>query len=66
MVYQRGLSDEARERRRKASVLGIEGTAWDMGHAIRFLLSEHARYIMGQTLVVDGDATSVGSERGSQ
>ncbi len=55
-----------RPRGRKASVLGIEGTAWDVGHAVRFLLSEHARYITGQTLVVDGGATLVGPERGTQ
>jgi NAD(P)-dependent dehydrogenase (short-subunit alcohol dehydrogenase family) len=66
MVYQRGMSDEVRERRRRASVLGIEGTAWDVGHAVRFLLSAHARYITGQTLVVDGGATVVGPERGTK
>ena len=65
MVYQRGMSEEARSRRRKASVLGIEGTGWDVGHAVRFLLSDHARYITGQTLVVDGGATLVGPERGT-
>ena len=66
MVYQRGMSAAARERRRQASVLGIEGTAWDVGHAVRFLLSAHARYITGQTLVVDGGATVLGPERGTQ
>src|SRR5881409_754365 len=64
MVYQGGMSDAARERRRKASVLGIEGTGWDIGHAVRFLLSRQARYITGQTLVVDGGATVSGPERG--
>jgi NAD(P)-dependent dehydrogenase (short-subunit alcohol dehydrogenase family) len=54
MVYAAGMAPEARERRRKASVLDIEGTGWDIGHAVRFLLSDHARYITGQTLVVDG------------
>ena len=54
MVYAGGMSAEARERRRRASALGIEGTGWDVGHAVRFLLSDHARYITGQTLVVDG------------
>jgi NAD(P)-dependent dehydrogenase (short-subunit alcohol dehydrogenase family) len=66
MVYQRGMSAAARERRRQASVLGIEGTTWDVGHAVRFLLSAHARYITGQTLVVDGGATVLGPERGTQ
>src|SRR6516165_2070253 len=57
MVYAGGMSAEARERRRRASALGIEGTGWDVGHAVRFLLSDHARYITGQTLVVDGGVT---------
>jgi NAD(P)-dependent dehydrogenase (short-subunit alcohol dehydrogenase family) len=66
MVYQRGMSDAARERRRKASVLRIEGTGWDVGHAVRFLLSDHARYITGQTLVVDGGTTLTAPERDSE
>src|SRR4029450_9852646 len=52
MVYQRGMSPAARDQRRKASALGIEGTGWDIGHAVRFLLSDFARYITGHTLVV--------------
>jgi len=65
MVYQRGMSEAARDRRRRASVLGREGTGWDIGHAVRFLLSEHARYITGHTLVVDGGTTVSGPERGT-
>ena len=63
MVYQRGMSPEARDRRRRASTLAIEGTGWDIGHAVRFLLSDYARYITGHTLVVDGGATLSGPER---
>jgi len=63
MVYGGGMSDEARERRRKASLLGIEGTGWDIGQAVRFLLSEQARYITGQVLVVDGGVTLMGPAR---
>jgi NAD(P)-dependent dehydrogenase (short-subunit alcohol dehydrogenase family) len=66
MVYQRGMSPEARERRRRASVLQLEGTGWDIGQAVRFLLSDHARYITGHTLVVDGGATLSGPERASE
>jgi NAD(P)-dependent dehydrogenase (short-subunit alcohol dehydrogenase family) len=66
MVYGKGMSEEYRERRRRASVLGIEGTGWDIGNAIRFLLSDHARYISGHTLVVDGGATLVGPARESR
>jgi len=49
MVYARGMSEAARAQRAKASVLKREGTGWDVGHAVRFLLSDHARYV----LVVD-------------
>ena len=63
MVYQRGMSPAAREGRRMASTLGIEGTGWDIGHAVRFLLSDFARYITGHVLVVDGGTTLSGPER---
>ncbi len=66
MVYAPGMSHAARDQRRRASVLGREGTGWDVGHAVRFLLSDHARYITGQTLVVDGGTTLVGPSRESQ
>jgi NAD(P)-dependent dehydrogenase (short-subunit alcohol dehydrogenase family) len=66
MVAVPGMSEAARERRRKASVLGIEGSGWDVGYAVRFLLSEHARFITGQTLVVDGGATLVGPARATE
>ena len=65
MVYSRGMPPAAREQRRRASVLGREGTGWDIGQAARFLLSGHARYITGQVLVVDGGATLVGPARES-
>ncbi len=57
MVYSRGMTDSARAGRKNASALGVEGTGWDIGHAVRFLLSDHARYITGHTLVVDGGVT---------
>jgi len=63
MVFAEGMSQAARERRRQASVLGIEGTGWDVGYAVRFLLSAHARFITGHTLVVDGGTTLVGRPR---
>jgi NAD(P)-dependent dehydrogenase (short-subunit alcohol dehydrogenase family) len=66
MVYGRGMSDSVRERRRRASLLGIEGTGWDIGHAVRYLLSDYARYVTGHVLVVDGGTTVVAPERDSR
>ena len=66
MVYSQGMSEAAREARRLASPLGIEGTGWDVGNAVVFLASDRARYITGQLLCVDGGATIVGPSRDYQ
>src|ERR1700733_628735 len=47
---------EVREMRANATLLGTEGTAWDIANAALFLASDDARWITGQTLVVDGGA----------
>ncbi len=54
MVYAAGMADEQRERRRNSSLLKVEGTGWDIGHAVVFLASKEARYITGVVLPVDG------------
>jgi NAD(P)-dependent dehydrogenase (short-subunit alcohol dehydrogenase family) len=55
MMFAGGaMSDEMREARRKASVLRIEGTGWDIGYAALFLVSDEARFITGVVLPVDG------------
>ncbi len=63
MVYARGMSDEARERRKLAAVLNSEGSGWDVGNAVCFLASARAAYITGQVLVVDGGTTLRGPPR---
>jgi NAD(P)-dependent dehydrogenase (short-subunit alcohol dehydrogenase family) len=47
-----------RDRGRVPLPLGRRGTAWDVAHAVVFLLSGEASYITGQAIVVDG-GTSV-------
>jgi NAD(P)-dependent dehydrogenase (short-subunit alcohol dehydrogenase family) len=66
MVYAGGMTETARAKRQQASALGIEGTGWDIGHAVRFLMSDHARYITGHVLVVDGGTTLSAPERDSR
>ncbi|HEV3156292.1 MAG TPA: 3-oxoacyl-[acyl-carrier-protein] reductase [Candidatus Baltobacteraceae bacterium] len=48
------LSEAAREYFRKSIPLGRLGTPEDVSGAVLFLCSDSARYITGQTLVVDG------------
>ena len=63
MVYADGMSEELRDRRRRASPLGIEGSGWDIGNAALFLVSDEARYITGVVLPVDGGVTLTSASR---
>ena len=51
------LGDAARERRRRASPLGTEGTGWDVGWGAVYLASDEARWVTGQTLIIDAGLT---------
>jgi NAD(P)-dependent dehydrogenase (short-subunit alcohol dehydrogenase family) len=51
------LGEAARERRRQAAPLGTEGTGWDVGWSAVYLASDEARWVTGQTLVIDGGLT---------
>jgi len=58
MVYSRDMSEEMRESRRLRSLLQTEGTGWDVGHAVIYLVSEESRWITGIVLPVDAGATA--------
>ena len=51
------LGPQARERRRRATPLGTEGTGWDVGWGAVYLASDEARWVTGHTLVIDGGLT---------
>ena len=65
MVGGDDMPDHVAETRKRASLLGIEGTGWDVGAAVNFLVSDEARYVTGQTLRVEGGTTLHGPSRES-
>jgi NAD(P)-dependent dehydrogenase (short-subunit alcohol dehydrogenase family) len=52
------LGAEARERRKRASPLGTEGTGWDVGWGAVYLASDEARWVTGHVLVIDAGLTA--------
>ncbi len=52
------MTPQMREERRLGTSLKTEGTSWDIAHAALFLLSDHARWISGHILPVEGGPPS--------
>ena len=48
---------EFREQREAQVPMGSMGDAWDVAHAALFLVSDEAKYVTGQKIVVDGGIT---------
>lgn len=59
VVYGKGLPEDVRDYRRQASVLGTEGTGWDVGYAVLYLASDEARWVTGVTLPVDAGVSAI-------
>ena len=53
------LSDEQRAKRKEASMLGTEGTGWDVGWAAVYLASDESRWVTGTILTVDAGITGM-------
>lgn len=62
MVYSRGMTAEMREARARRTLLGTEGTGWDIGYGALFLASDESRWITGTILPIDGGATAGSAE----
>lgn len=60
MVYAAGMTPEVRDARRRRSLLQTEGTGWDIGNGVLYLVSEEARWVTGVILPVDAGATAGG------
>jgi NAD(P)-dependent dehydrogenase (short-subunit alcohol dehydrogenase family) len=58
MVASRGMTADIRAARQKRSLLGTEGSGWDVGHAVRYLLSDEAQWVTGMVFPVDAGASA--------
>ena len=59
----RNLTPERRKARAQASLMKQEGTGWDTGQLVRFLLSDQSKFMTGQSICLDGGASLVGPSR---
>jgi NAD(P)-dependent dehydrogenase (short-subunit alcohol dehydrogenase family) len=61
MVYAGGMTEEMREARRNRSLLKTEGTGWDVGNGVLYLVSDEAQWVTGIVLPVDAGASAAPS-----
>jgi NAD(P)-dependent dehydrogenase (short-subunit alcohol dehydrogenase family) len=61
MVYSGGMSEDIREARKNRSLLKVEGTGWDIGNGVLYLVSDEARWVTGIILPIDAGASAAPS-----
>jgi NAD(P)-dependent dehydrogenase (short-subunit alcohol dehydrogenase family) len=61
MVIASGITDDIRQARRERSLLKTEGTGWDVGNGVLYLVSDEARWVTGIVLPVDAGASAAPS-----
>jgi NAD(P)-dependent dehydrogenase (short-subunit alcohol dehydrogenase family) len=59
----RNLTPERRALRTAATLVKREGTGWDTAQLARFLLSDQAKFLTGQSIFLDGGASMIGPSR---
>ncbi|KAL4814830.1 putative tropinone reductase [Aspergillus spinulosporus] len=66
MVYGSGpgMTDEVRRARAEKTLLGTEGTGWDVGSAVRFFSSDLCRWVTGVVFPVDGGLSAATPTQG--
>jgi hypothetical protein len=52
------MTEEVRAARQARSMLGTEGSGWDVGLAVRYLLRDDSRWMTGVVLPVDAGASA--------
>lgn len=62
-AINRNLTPERRQLRTAATLIKREGSGWDTGQLVRFLLSDQAKFLTGQSICLDGGASLVGPAR---
>ncbi|MDE2517555.1 MAG: glucose 1-dehydrogenase [Rhodospirillales bacterium] len=61
MVQEGGMSEAVREARKNRSLLKTEGTGWDIGNGVVYLVSDEARWVTGIVLPIDAGASAAPS-----